>query len=117
MPAVSKLAGSDDQHARVYRWEAFTTSDRNGDAVYAPAQIDRTISVRGTFGTAGQIVADGSHDGTNWFELNDPQGSPIAITAEGLEQIQEATPYIRPRLESGDGATDLDVDVFIRGNR
>lgn len=117
MPAVSKLAGSDDQHARVYRWLTFTTSDRDGDEVYAPEQADRTISVNGTFGAGGQIVADGSHDGTTWFELNDPQGSPIAITAAGLVQIQEATPYIRPRLESGDGTTDLDVDVFIRGNR
>lgn len=66
---------------------------------------DRTVQMVGTWGGA-TLVWEGSLDGTNFVALTDPQGNAISKTADALEAVSEAVPYIRPRLSTaGTGAT------------
>ena len=75
---------------------------------------DRSVQVTGTFGVAGSVSVEGSHDGTTYFVLTTPAGAAITLTAAGLKQIMEGVPYMRPNCTGGDGTTSLNVSFFIR---
>lgn len=89
-----------------------TTSD-DGAPIELPDYADRSIQVQGTIGAAGNLRIEGSNDGTNYVVLTDPQGTALNITASGvIEQVQEITRYLRPRVTAGDGTTNLNVTFF-----
>ena len=110
---------------------AFTVLDQNMRAVAAqwtgllqtsldtgaPAELpdyaDRSIQVEGTLGVGGSLNIEGSNDGTNYVLLTDPQGTNLTITAVNrMEQVQEITRYIRPRVTAGDGSTNFTVTFY-----
>lgn len=112
------LVPSTDISHITYKWEGFATNGDVGAAVAMPGYPDRTVQILGTFGTGGEITLEGSLDGgTTYFTLTDPQGNSIVKTAAGGEAITELVGLIRPRLTAGTGSIDIDVYVFMGGNR
>ena len=100
-----------DQNTRSVtgQWSGLTQASLDdGTPVELPDYADRSIQVQGTIGAAGNLRVEGSNDGTNYVVLTDPQGTALTIVAAGvIEQIQEITRFIRPRITAGDGTTNL----------
>ena len=100
--------------AWVVKWETMGDAD-TGSTVEMVEANDKSVQIAGTFGSA-TVVLQGSNDGTNWATLADPQGTAISKTAAAIEQVLEHTRYIRAVTSGGTG-TDIDVTVFMRGQR
>lgn len=97
------------------QWAALVNGDA-GDAIGPDlaAWSDRSIQVAGTFGASGNVLWEGSNDGTNWATLNAPQGTALAWTAAAIKQVLEGALFMRPRVTAGDGTTSLIVTVQLR---
>lgn len=117
MATVAVTKPNDQVHARVYAWDALTTTNADGAPVEIPDHADRSVQVFGTFGAGGTCTIQGSNDGVTWHTLNDPQGDPLAITVAGIYQVQELSRHIRPNVTAGDGTTNLDVFLYARAGR
>lgn len=100
--------------AWIASWETMGNAD-TGTAIEMIEASDKSVQIVGTFGSA-TVVLQGSNDGTNWATLSDPQGNAISKTSAAIEQVLEHTRYIRPVTSGGTG-TDVDVIVFMRGQR
>jgi hypothetical protein len=111
----SKPQTGDTDSATVL-WEDMALLDE-GAAVQYGDFPDRSVQVSGTFGAGGAITVQGSNNGTDWVTLTAPDGVPLVITAVGIKQVLEITKFIRPFVSAGDGATLLDVTMFVRGTR
>lgn len=94
-------------------WTPLTAANAVGDTAGPELGADRTVAVTGTFNSA-TVVIQGSLDGTNFFTLNDFQGSAISCTAACLEGIAEFVPYIRPSTSGGGGSQSITVTIFYR---
>ena len=89
----------------------------NGDVgapIDWPAYMDRSAQVVGTFGAGGSVSIEGSNDGVNFAQLSNPRGNAMAVTAAGLEQIEDCAYSMQPRVTAGDGTTNLTVILFAR---
>lgn len=96
------MANSDDGTPIHERWGDFS---------------DRSVGVTGTFGAGGSVRIEGSNDnGSNYFPLDNMQGTDLDITSAKGEQILETTMKTRPRVTAGDGTTSLTVNIFCRRN-
>lgn len=69
--------------------------------------VDRNVQVKGTPGAAFNLKIEGGRDGVTFATLNDAQGVALDITAVGIKQIQEITPYMRARISAGE--TDVTI--------
>lgn len=114
-PEVKRL---DDNTAR------FTYADlANGDDGTPIGEewgdfADRTVQVKGAFGTGGNLKVEGALDDTPTFAtLNDPFGTALDITAATIEGINEITPLLRPNVSAGDGTTSLTAIFVCRRSR
>ena len=89
----------------------------NGDVGY-PARYhshsDRSVQVVGTFGAGGNVAVQGSLDEVNFSTLNDPQGSPVNLTATSIRAMAEMSTVIRPAITAGDATTSLTVTMIMR---
>ena len=95
-------------------WSGLLNGD-DGAPVELADYADRSIQVQGTPGAAPNIRIEGSNDGANYVVLTDPQGTALNITAAGvIEQVEEITRYLRPRVTAGDGTTNWTVTFFGR---
>ena len=74
----------------------------------------KTVSVTGTFGTGGNVIIEGSNDGTNYFPMHSsPAGTTLnSIGTASVYLVAENPLYLRPRVSAGDGTTDLTV-IFV----
>lgn len=108
----TRISTADDK-AHVITWTPLANGD-SGSPLEMAGAADRSAQITGTFGTGGTIVLEGSNDGTNYVTLTDPQGNAISKTAAGIEQIEEITRYVRPRVTGGDGTTALTVTMLAR---
>ena len=97
--------------AEIVQWTSID-SDDDGNAYENASFTDRSVQVSGTFGAAGSVSIRGSNDGTNYAVLTDPQGNALDFTAAKIEQISEATRYVKPVATAGDGTTDLTVTLM-----
>ena len=117
--AKTKLSTVNDGPIEVWQWTGLTnrTSD-TGDPLNKPAFADRSVQVKGTFGTGGTVIIEGSNDRESdtptYAPLVEPQGNAIIFAAAGIEQILESTYLIRPRVTAGDGTTSLTVTILVR---
>lgn len=114
--AITSVPLATDQFMGDYRafsWTPLANGD-SGTGVNLPAFGDRTVQINGTFGAGGTVVIEGSLDGTNWFTMNNVQGSALSFTAAGFRAVSEASIYIRPRVTAGDGTTAITVYMFAR---
>lgn len=91
---------------RVFTFAAMANGDTTLPLTFPNAGA-RTIQVQGTFGTGGTVIVEGSDDGANWYQLNDPSGTAISFTAAGLKQIREDSVFVRARVTGGDGTTAI----------
>ena len=104
------------QGIKLYVWTALANGD-TGQPVSALEYGDITVTFEGTFGAGGTIKLRGSNDGTNYYDLTDPQGNAISKTAAGIELVTETPYYIRPEVTAGDGTTALQCRIFARRAR
>jgi hypothetical protein len=98
------------------QWPTLVQGD-DGSPVTFSEFTDRSIQFSGNFGGGTTVVLEGSNDllnPTNWFTLTDPQGNPLMVTSATLEQVMEATVWVRPRIVSGDGNTSIVAALFCR---
>lgn len=88
----------------------------NGESgVAADLPVDaatRSVQVSGTFGVGGNVIIEGSNDGTNFFALNNALGTALAtITAAALNSLDQNCLFLRPRVSAGDGTTSITVII------
>lgn len=95
----------------VVQWGNLANGDA-GDALALSQYTDKSAQVTGNFGD-GVLIIEGSNDGDNWFVLTDPQGNDLNISSAKIEQVTEATCYIRPRVTGTTGAA-ISVHLFIK---
>ncbi len=108
-----------DGPIEIWQWTGLTKRTLDtGDPLNLPHFADRSVQVKGTFGTGGTVIIEGSNDRETdtptYAPLVDPQGNAISFTAAGIEQILESTYLIRPRVTAGDSTTDLTVTILVR---
>lgn len=96
-------------------WGPMANSD-TGIPAQLPVWSDRTVQVNGTFGAGGTLKIRGSNDGTNYYDLTDPQGAAISFTAAGIKLCTEVPLLLRPEVTGGDGTTALTVTLVMRTN-
>lgn len=96
----------------VATWTGLLTAETG---VFADMPVDaatRSVQVSGTFGAAGNVIIEGSNDGTNFFTLNNALGTALGtITTAALNSIDQNCLFIRPRVTGGDGTTLLNVII------
>lgn len=101
---------------QVATWSGLLNGDV-GNAFEFTDWADRTVQVSGTFGAGGNVLIEGSNDGTNWNTLTDATGAALGtITTATLKQLTEAPRFARPRVSAGDGTTNLTVVLLARRN-
>lgn len=98
---------------RMFTWSGLLNGD-DGEPVEVPSFPDTAVQFSGTFGSGGNIVLEGSLDGSTYFTLSDPQGNAISKGAAAMEQIQELVRFIKPRVTGGDGTTNLTARLIAR---
>jgi len=98
----------------LYTWGPMANGDVGQPATTVRGFVDRSVQAEGTFGSGGSVAAEGSNDGTNFRALTNPQGTTIAITSGGIQQVTEAVAQFRPHVTAGDGTTALTVTAFFR---
>ncbi len=114
MVAIAVVPTKISRGSHKWLWETLTTTNDtglplnpNGGSV---SFSDKTVHVKGTFGVGGNVIIEGSNDGSTYITLTDPLGVDLnTITAETVVAILENPLYIRPRVTAGDGTTDIDV--------
>ncbi len=109
-PTISDV--SQDGSVMSVRWAAITNTDTDGQPVVSIEWADRCVQVSGTFGGTSMSIY-GSNDGTNWYILNNAQGTAATFTAAGMKQIVEVPYFIKPMLTGGSGAS-VDVTLIAR---
>lgn len=96
-------------------WAAVTEAD-TFVAVSMPEYLRASVHISGTFGSA-TVVLKGSNTGTNFFGLDDIEGTAISMTAEGLKQVQEGTIYYQPTHSGGSSESVTVTMLFVRSRR
>lgn len=107
----TKIAANDNS-VQLITWAGLSEADSSPAPFEGPEWADRSVQIVGTF-NGGTVVMEGSNDGTNWATLTDPQGNAISKTAAGIEQIEEVTRYMRPKVSAGTGLT-INVILLVR---
>lgn len=110
-PTISKIGLRD---GFLVTWEGLNHTNTTGAPIMMPSWRDRSVQIVGTF-DSGTVVFQGSNDGTNYVTLTDPQGNAISATSAKLEQIEEATVWVKPSISGGSGSEDVDVFLLITG--
>lgn len=96
-------------------WTGLANGD-TGQAKGDPRMADKSVQVKGTFGTGGTCDIEGSNDGgTTWHTLTDQGGNDLSLTAADTKLIAENTQLVRPNISAGDGTTALEVHLIERG--
>ena len=98
--------GAQDGAVLAYTWAALTNASPDGAPIRTSQFAEMSIQLTGTFG-AGTFVLQGSNDGTNWFTLNNWQGTAISSTAALLKRVAEIPLFVRPNVTGSDGTTSL----------
>lgn len=111
MAVKQGTTGYPSDRYQTYEWAALANGD-TGNWLKAGDLVDLAVQVKGTFGTGGTVVLQGSLDGgVTAATLTDPQGNALSFTAAGLKAVLENAPYLRPSVTAGDGSTAITVIV------
>ncbi len=122
MPVISTIKNKiDNFHDRgnLIVWENLEYSadpldPTVGESVTYSGSADRSVQIVGDFGTGGTLVIEGSNDGVNYSTLRDHLGNLLSFTTSDIRSIDQITQFLRPRVTSGDGATNLSVHLHVR---
>ncbi len=100
----------------MFVWQWTLATGDTADPISFAEYSDRSVQIEGDDG-GGTTTIEGTLDGTNYKVLTDPQGNALSFTAVNiLEQISEATVYIKPVLTGG-SAGEIVVTVFGKRGR
>lgn len=88
-------------------------TDPNSLLITGSGPVAGSIQAVGSFG-GGTVALQGSNDGTNWFNLEDVNGTAIGLTADGITEFSTSALHIRP-LITGGTSDDVDVVICVRG--
>ena len=104
------ISHNGDFTVKTFTYSGLDNGD-SGTPFVAPLFADKTATVRGTFGSGGNVKIQGSDDGTNFFTMttNDTTVDLAAVAAAAGFALVENPQYIRPNVTAGDGATDITV--------
>lgn len=94
------------------RYAGLAETDTTPEPIEMAEYADRSVQVDGTFST-GTVTIEGSNDKLVWLPLTDPQGNPLSFTAAKIEQLQELTLWVRPRVTAGTGVS-VNVTFLLR---
>lgn len=106
--------GQESRNVGLVKWTGLKNGDVGKPFVF-PGHPDRSVHVKGTFGAGGNVVIEGSLEvaPASFCTLNDPQGNPLSLALEKIEQVLENATNIRPRVSAGDDDTELDVYLLM----
>lgn len=104
--ACTDDVGAQDGAITIHSWTPLNQASPDGSPVRTAQFAALCVQITGTFG-AGTALLQGSNDGTNWFTLNNAQGSAISGTAALLKQVAEIPLWVRPNVTGADGTTAL----------
>lgn len=102
-----------DRSCLLFTWASMANGD-SGEPLKMVEWADRCIQFVGTPGAGGTFVFEGSNDKTNWFTLDNPQGTGLSFTAAGLKQVLEVPLWCRPNVTAGDGTTAIVATLVVR---
>jgi hypothetical protein len=107
--------GLNDGTTLVININDMTVADNISDSVDWAEYQDRSVQVTGTFGAGGSAVVEGSNDGVVYLPLtNASGGTALSFNSAGIKQVLEASRFMRIRVASGDGSTNLKASIFLR---
>lgn len=95
-----------------FSWSGVTNADTCSAIEVVQGFTHKCMQVSGAPDSATAVI-QGSNDGTNFFTLNDLQGSALSFTAAGLKGIAEAVRYIRPSTSGGGSSQSLDFHIHM----
>ena len=93
-------------------WSGVTENDDMLAVQGLSEHADRSVEVSGTLGGA-TVVIQGSNGGSEYFTLNDPLGSALSFTSNGLSAILEYAEYIKP-VRTGGSSTSVNVTLIAK---
>jgi len=104
---MASVAGStvatNDSGIFSYSWSL--AAGDTGKPVSMAAWPDKTVTITATFGSAtlrgSNLAAPDDTNTAHWFNLTDPQGNAITLTANGGELIAENPLWISPITTGG----------------
>jgi hypothetical protein len=105
---------------RVFKWASLTETNNTGEPIPAAYLADKSVHVRGTWGSGGKCQIQGSNEAdvapasANYTVLADPQGVILELTADKIEAVLENSYWIRPAVTAGTGVT---VSVWLVAKR
>lgn len=114
MATRAVVTTNQDMRSVTMTWSGLTNASADdGTPVELADYADRSIQVQGTIGAGGNLRIEGSNNAVDYVVLTDPQGTALNFVAAGtLEQVQEMTRFIRPRITAGDGTTNLVCTLY-----
>jgi hypothetical protein len=112
---AAKFENIGDHMVRI-SWEAMPAGDE-GEAVWLPASVDKTVEISGVFGGAtcafkgtNEDAADSANDKT----LQDVHAGLISKAARDIVVLEQAPARIYPKVTGGDGSTAITVRFIAR---
>ncbi len=116
VPGSRIVVTPDNTVGEMFVWQWTLATGDTADPISFAEYSDRSVQIEGDDG-GGTTTIEGTLDGTNYKVLTDPQGNALSFTAVNiLEQISEATVYIKPVLTGG-SAGEIVVTVFGKRGR
>jgi hypothetical protein len=111
---IIERTGKEGDGVCLIKWAGLANGDV-GKPFMFPRHTDRSVHIKGTFGTGGEAVIEGSLEvePASFCALSDPQGNPLTFSLEKIEQVLENATNIRPRVSGGDETTSLDVYLLM----
>lgn len=116
VPGSRVAVTPDSTVGEMFVWQWTLATGDTADPISFAEYSDRSVQIEGDDG-GGTTTIEGTLDGTNYKVLTDPQGNALSFTAVNIiEQISEATVYIKPVLTGG-AAGEITVTVFGKRGR
>lgn len=121
-PTITPLTGYREE-CHLVTWAGLTNATTDvGAPIAMPGSYGRSVQVTGTLGAAGSVQIQGSNivapavtfASTDFVVLTDPQGNALDMNSLKIEEVQEITAWIRPKVTAGDGTTSLTVSLLLR---
>ncbi len=114
-PGTNIAVASDPKFGELFAHQWTIATDDTGTPISFAEYSDRSVQIESADDGGGTTTIEGSLDGTNYHTVTDPQGNALSFTSPGvIEQISEATVWIRPALTGGSAGT---VTVTVFGKR
>ncbi len=103
------------QVGRVVTWDNIALGD-TCEPFKVVGYVDKSVDINGTFSGSGTISIQGANHPTVpvYSKLTDAFDTAIdAIAADEVKVVMQHTYWIKPVLASGDGSTDINVDMLL----